>query len=416
MVALGVNNNDNFNINTNDNINNNRPALGIATPNLRDIPMKTYKNLYGELCSYENLERAYEKAKHHKTSTKAAIEFEKNWQPNLCTLMNELREQTYTPQSLRKFILRDPKTRTICVSDFRDRIIHHALINILQPIFEPRFIHDSYASRRGKGTLPAIKRLDKFMHKVTKNGRLISTARNANQVQGYALKADIKHYFDTVDHNILLNIIAKRIKDSNVLWLTQVILDNYNAGLPSKGMPLGNWTSQFFANIYLNELDQYVKHQLKAKQYIRYVDDFIILHQNKMVLAGYENRIKSFLQTLQLELHPEKCKIISLSKGISFLGFRTFYHHKLILQRNLRKIHNKLKQMLEQYKTKSIDAQDINETLHGWNAYAKQANTYKLRTKLTQTTQKQLNTTQTPKKTHWLFINSQSSFIPQKTQ
>ena len=229
------------------------------------------------------------------------------------------------------------------------------------------------------------------MHKVTKNGKTIQNARNNNDVQGYALKADIKHYFDTVDHNILLNIIAKRIRDDKLLRLTKVILNNYNSGTPGKGMPLGNWTSQFLANIYLNELDQYAKHELKAKYYIRYVDDFIILHPNKTVLTKYEQKIKTFLQKLQLELHPDKCKIISLSKGISFLGFRTFYHHKLILQRNLRKILKKLKQMLEQYKTKNTTAEDINETLHGWNAYAKHANTHKLRTTLTQTTQKEIN-------------------------
>lgn len=393
MWPVGRDNfNNRFNIN---NYNNNRASRGIATyswPFGDSTPMKTYKKLYDQLCSYQNLELAYEKAKHHKTSTKAAIEFEKNWQPNLYALTKELKDKTYTPKPLQKFILRDPKTRTICVSDFRDRIVHHALINILQPIFEPRFIYDSYASRKGKGTLPAIKRLDKFIKKVTKNGKKIPNARNNNDVQGYALKADIKHYFDNVDHQTILNIITRRIKDENILWLTKVILEHYNSGTPGKGMPLGNWTSQFLANIYLNELDQYVKHKLKAKQYIRYVDDFIILHQNKTVLTKYEQKIKTFLQKLKLQLHPDKCKIIPLKQGIAFLGFRTFYHHKLILQRNLRKIHNRLKEMLEQYKTKSITAQDINETLHGWNAYAMQANTHKLRTKLTQTIQKQLNT------------------------
>jgi len=384
--------------------------------------MKTYKKLYQQLYSWNNLEQAYEKAQRHKTGTPAVQEFEKHWQLNLCALMKELRNKTYKPQPLRKFILRDPKTRTICVSEFRDRIVHHALINILQPIFEPRFIHDSYASRKHKGTLPAIKRFDQFLKKVTKNGRLIYTARNANQVQGYALKADIKHYFDTVDHNILLNIIAKRIKDQKVLWLAKVILDNYNSGIPGKGMPLGNWTSQFFANIYLNELDQYIKHKLKAKYYIRYVDDFVILHQNKTILADYKAKIKTFLQTLQLELHPEKCKTIPLRRGITFLGYRIFYKHKLVRQLNIRKILKRLKEMLELYKQDHITAEDILETLHGWNAYAKHANTHKLRTTLTQTTQKQLNTTPTPKNPNFLAHCHSSlykppiQFYPQKTK
>ncbi len=388
-VARG-NFNNRFNVNSYN--YNNRASCGIAFLLAWGlIAMKTYKNLYNKLYSFENLQLAYEKAKHHKTTMPAVKEFEEHWRLNLCLLIKELSEQTYKPQPLKKFILRDPKTRTICVSQFRDRIIHHALVNILQPIFEPRFIYNSYASRRGKGTLPAIKRFDTFVKKVTKNGKLISNARNANDIQGYALKADIKHYFDTVDHKTLLNILTKRIKDEKVLWLTKVILDNYKSGASGRGMPLGNWTSQFFANIYLNELDQFIKHQLKAKYYIRYVDDFVILHPNKTVLIGYEKQIKNFLQKLKLELHPDKCKIIPLKRGISFLGFRIFCRHKLILQRNLRKIRNKLKERLKLYKTKCIDAEDIQETLQGWNAYAMQGNTYKLRNQLFQTIQQELN-------------------------
>lgn len=382
-VVLGVNNNDNFNINTYNNINNNRPAFGIAPKLLQDtLKMKTYKNLYKKLYSMQNLQNAYEKAKKHKTNTPAVKRFEKHHQLYLIKINKELKNKKYKPQPLKKFILRDPKTRTICVSEFRDRIVHHALINILQPIFEPRFIHDSYASRKNKGTLPAIKRFDRFLKKTTKNGKTIPNAKNNNQVKGYVLKADIKHYFETVDQQILMNIIAKRIKDNNILWLTKEILNNYNSTTPKKGMPLGNWTSQFFANIYLNELDQYLKHKLKIKHYIRYVDDFVILHPNKTILIQYETQIKKNLCTLKLELHPDKCKIIPLEKGLSFLGYRIFYKHKLIKQRNIRKIHKKLNQMLKLYKNKKITAENIQETLNGWNAYASTANTYKLRQKL----------------------------------
>jgi len=330
----------------------------------------------------QNIQNAYKKAKKHKTNTLAVQKFEKHHQIYLTKLNKELKNKKYTPQPLKKFILRDPKTRTICVSEFRDRIVHHALINILQPIFEPRFIHDSYASRKGKGTLPAIKRFDIFLHKITKNGKKISSAKNNNQIKGYVLKADIKHYFETVDHQILMNIISKRIKDNNILWLTKEILNNYDSTTPKKGMPLGNWTSQFFANIYLNELDQYIKYKLKIKHYIRYVDDFVILHPNKTILTQHETQIKKFIHTLKLKLHPDKCKIISLKKGISFLGYRIFYKHKLIRQRNIRKIHNKLNQMLKLYKQNKIIPEDIRNTLQGWNAYASTANTYKLRQKL----------------------------------
>ncbi len=298
--------------------------------------MKTYNNLFVRLCSFENLEQAYELAKKRKYTSKAVQEFEKHWRLHLCILMNELKAKSYKPQPLKKFILRDPKTRVICVSNFRDRIVHHALVNILNQIFEPRFIHDSYASRKGKGTLLALNRFDNFIRKVSNNGKLVFNVKNANNVEGFVFKADIEHYFDTVDHEVLLGIIGKLISDKDILWLARAILDNYNSGTKGKGMPLGNWTSQFFANIYLNELDQFVKHNLKSKYYIRYVDDFVILHKNKTVLQDYEARIYSFLKTINLTLHPNKCKIIPLSQGITFLGFKVFYHYKTVRKRALR--------------------------------------------------------------------------------
>ena len=345
--------------------------------------MKTYRNLWKDLYSFENLERAYWQARKHKSNNPKVIKFEKHWRLNLCILLRELRTKTYKPLPLMKFVLRDPKTRLICVSDFRDRIVHHALVNILQPIFEPRFIFDSHASRKGKGTTTALRRFDQFKRKVTVNGSLLSARRTANDVAGYALKADIRHYFQTVDHEVLLRIISKHVKDNDVLWLVRVILDNYDSEAPGKGMPLGNWTSQFFANIYLNELDQFVKHSLKAKYYIRYVDDFIILHESRTALQEYERKIQMFLQdVLKLELHPDKCQIVSLKRGISLLGFRVFYHHKRLRKRNIRKIKGRLKEYLKSYEKGLLSASDILETLQGWSAYAMQGNTYNLRKRL----------------------------------
>jgi retron-type reverse transcriptase len=344
--------------------------------------MKTYRNLFKKLITPQNLHEAYWKARKHKSNTPAVKEFEKHWQLHLATLHRELHTQTYKPRPLKTFVLRDPKTRTICVSHFRDRIVHHALINILQPIFEPRFIHDSYASRQGKGTLNAVKQFQHHLHKVTHNGTLIPDARNENDVIGYALKADIKHYFDTVDHNVLMNIIRKRVRDDDILWLTRIILDNYDSGTFGKGMPLGNWTSQFFANIYLNELDQYVKHNLKAKHYIRYVDDFVILHKHKTTLEEHRNKIDGFLQTLQLELHPNKCCIVSLRQGITFLGYRIFNKYTLLRARNVRTIRNRITTLLDAYEERMIGAEEVLDTLYGWNAYAAHANTYNLRNRI----------------------------------
>jgi len=328
--------------------------------------MKTYRRLFQKLCSIENLEEAYWKARKRKSNNPKIKEFENHAQLHLAILHRELWTKTYTPRPLKKFILRDPKTRTIYVSDFRDRIVHHALINILQPIFEPLFIHDSYASRKGKGTLAAVRRFEDFSRKVRRNG-----VRN-----GYVLKADIRHYFESIDHCTLLAIIRKKIKDDSVLWLVNLIL---SSAADAKGMPLGNWTSQFFANVYLNELDQYVKHRLKSKYYIRYVDDFVILRESKSELEAQKCVLELFLRSIGLDLHPDKCKILHLERGVDFLGYRIFPNHKLLRRRSVRKLYAQLNAM----RADEID-DGIRCLLSGWHGYAKHANTYSLREKMHQ--------------------------------
>jgi len=192
--------------------------------------MKTHKNLYGKLCAMHNLLIAYEKARKGKSKKESVIEFDKDLSNELNTLHTELVSCTYKPRSLRRFVVRDPKTRTIHSSAFRDRVVHHALINIIGPIFEKTFIYDSYANQIGKGTHPAIKRFDIFKRKVSLNGRLVKSSRAGggggggggevtknNFIQGYCLKADIKKYFDTVDHEVLLNLIKKKIADQKIM-------------------------------------------------------------------------------------------------------------------------------------------------------------------------------------------------------
>ncbi|MFQ5621142.1 MAG: reverse transcriptase domain-containing protein [Candidatus Nanoarchaeia archaeon] len=339
--------------------------------------MRTYKHLWKSLCSWDNLELAYQNARKHKTNNPKIRKFDTHWQYNLAVLLWELKTKTYKPKPLQTFVLRDPKTRVISVANFRDRIVHHALINMLQPIFEPQFIYDSFANRVAKGTLAALDRFDYFKTKVMK-----SLLARGDRPQGYVLKADIKQYFQTVDHEVLLDIISRQVKDANVIWLVRVILDNHKSDVPGMGMPLGNWTSQFFANVYLNELDQFVKHELRAKYYIRYVDDFVILHRSKKVLREYEKEIKDFLPKLKIELHPNKCKILPISQGISFLGFRVFPHHRIPRKRNIRKAQNRLKVLMNVYQLGHIDAWAILESWQGWSGYAMHGNTYNLRKKM----------------------------------
>jgi len=341
--------------------------------------MKTYNNLYRELCSEENLFLAYRKARKGKSKKKSVLEFEKNLDYELRTLREELLSKTYMPKPLKRFIVRDPKTRTIHASAFRDRIVHHLIIFIIRPIFERIFIYDSFASRIGKGTHSAIKRFDYFKRKVSRNGKCVKNSRNNNSVEGYVLKADIKHYFDTIDHRILIDMIREKIKDEELIWLIKKVLENFDSSVIGKGMPLGNYTSQFFANVYLNKIDYFVKHELRAKYYLRYVDDFVILHRSKKRLEYFRKEIESFLKGLKIELHPDKTNISPLQKGTQFLGYRIFYHHKLLRKRNLYKFRKNLDKRLELLKEGMIDKTNILESLQGWFGYAQWANTFKLR-------------------------------------
>ena len=190
--------------------------------------MKTYKNLYQRIISIDNLLLAWRKARKRKTKKQYVLEFEKHIVKNILDLYIELKNEQYFPRPLKTFVLRDPKTRKISKSDFRDRVIHHAIINILEPIYEKIFIYDSCASRKGKGNLLAINRFYKFLRKVSKNRKPIrNNFKDKNYIQGFCLKADIKHYFQEIDHSILLSLISKKIRDEHALDLIKKIVANF---------------------------------------------------------------------------------------------------------------------------------------------------------------------------------------------
>ena len=241
------------------------------------------KEIYEQIISLKNLYIAYKNARKGKTKKFYVKNFEENLFYKIYTLHNELKYKNYKPFPLKTFTLRDPKTRKISKSAFRDRIVHHALVRIIEPIFDKSFIYDSCANRIEKGNLFAIKRFDLFKKRITNN----------LQTEAFCLKADIKHYFQEVNRNILIDIIRRKITSDRTLNLIKLILNNFEG---EKGMPLGNLTSQFFANVYLNELDYFVKHKLKAKYYIRYVDDFVILHTSKKQLEDWKQQIDKFLK------------------------------------------------------------------------------------------------------------------------
>ena len=332
------------------------------------------QNLYDGLCSMENLELAFKKARKGKTLKPYVIEFEENLESNLTQLQVELMLLCYKPRPLKTFILRDPKTRKISKSDFRDRVIHHAICNIIEPFFEKMFIFDSYANRKQKG---AFKAIDRFEYFVRKSSRGFTRPC-------YVLKADIRHYFDTVDHKVLLSILQRTIRDPKLLRLIQTVLVNHKTKESGKGMPLGNLTSQFFANVYLNELDHYVKHILKAKYYIRYVDDFVVLHHQRTVLEQLKKKIDTFCEnTLALQLHPDKSRILQLQNGVDFLGFRLYSHHKRIKKKNVKRFERKFLRFREEYHVGKITREKVVESFEGWLAHTAHADTFKYRKHLT---------------------------------
>lgn len=333
--------------------------------------MQTYNNLYPKLCDYDNLLLAFTKARKGKSGKEYVQLFEKNLPNELFKLQWELLTEIYKPAPLTTFTVRDPKTRKISASHFRDRVVHHAICNIIEPIFESRFIFDTFANRKGKGTSAILKRFDSFKRKVGPGG--------------FALKADIRHYFQTVDQQVLMGILARRVRDEQLLSLIRLILENHKTEVPGRGMPLGNLTSQFFANIYLAELDNFVKHELRARFYIRYVDDFVILGQDRARLHQWKGEIEAFLEEeLGISLHPDKTKIVRLRDGVPLVGFRVFQHYKLLKKSNLRRLERRVSLLKDGIATGSITPEHVRLSMAGWEGYARMGDTFTLRQEIAQ--------------------------------
>ncbi len=243
-------------------------------------------------------------------------EFALNFSDNILALQQDLANKTYHHGGYQAFKVTDPKVRDIHKASVRDRLVHHAIYRILYPFFDQKFIYDSYSCRVDKGTHKAMNRFRDFSYKVSQN--------NTRTV--WVLKCDIRKFFANIDHQVLKDILAKFIGDTSVLWLLGQIIDSFEQGLP-----LGNLTSQLLVNIYMNKFDHFIKRELKAKYYIRYADDFVVLSKDKIYLEKLLVKISCFLKNkLKLELHPDKVYIKSLASGIDFLGWVHFCDHRVL--------------------------------------------------------------------------------------
>jgi hypothetical protein len=345
---------------------------------------------------YSEIFKAYRHCRRRKRSTNGFLNFEQNFVENFISLTDSINNGTYEIGSSYCFVVDYPKPREVFAADFKDRIIHHEIFDTLNPYYEKKFIFDSYACRKDKGNLKAVERLNYFMLSLTNNGK----------ERAYFLQCDIKGFFISIDKNILWNILSRdfnkslanldEIKKEEMIHLIQTTLfhdpiDNYvNKSSKSKwklvdrekslfyaddfkGLPIGNLTSQFFANMYLNELDYFIKHTLHIKHYVRYMDDFIILSKDRKQLKVFRKKIDEFLKSsLKLKL-KKKSKLSSLSSGINFVGYIQHLFYRLPRRRVVNNLLDKLS-----YFRKNLNILKLRETLNSYIAYFKNCNGFRI--------------------------------------
>jgi len=347
--------------------------------------MTKISNIYEALYSWDNLYNAYREAARGKWFRDDVARFTANLEENLIQLQNELIWRTYKVGRYREFYVYEPKKRLIMALQFRDRVVQWAIYRQINHLFDKQFIFDSYGCREGKGTHRAADRLQYWMRQV-----------NRKKERYYYLKLDISKYFYRVDHRILMSILERKIEDKDLLDLLDRIVNCEHTafGLPAftdpadcpkedrlldTGMPIGNLSSQLFANIYLNELDQYAKQELQLHYYIRYMDDIIILHQDKRYLHEVKDEIETFLwDNLRLNLN-KKTAIRPISQGIEFVGFRMFATHRKLKKTSVKKMKSRLKYVRAAFERGEIDAESLRATEASYLGVMKHFNSHGLR-------------------------------------
>lgn len=347
--------------------------------------MKRYGNLWEQVIEFENLLLSARKAQRGKRFRENVLQFNYNLEPELIQIQHELQTQTYQPGVYKTFRIQEPKPRLISAAPYRDRVVHHALCNVIMPIFDRTFIADSYANRLGFGTHRALKQCTQFAC--------------ASQ---YVLQCDIQKYFPSIDHEILKGLLRLKIKCPETLWLMDTIIDRSNPQEPSihhfpgddlltpierrRGLPIGNLTSQSFANIYLSQFDHFVKEELKANKYLRYVDDFALFSDDRNDLVEARLAISDYLATLRLKIHPIKSQLFETRIGISFVGFRVIpvgttipkQHRIRVRSHNLRRARRRLSHLRQAHARGQVSLDHITQSLQSWAAHLNHADSWHL--------------------------------------
>ncbi len=345
--------------------------------------MKVYENLYPIISAWETLELAYRRARRGKRSAPAVADFEYNWESQLLRLQEELVNKSYQPGPYHSFYVHDPKKRLISAAPFRDRVVHHALVAVIEPIFERQFIFDSYANRVGKGTHRALDCCTHFARRYD-----------------YVLPCDIKQHFPSIDHAILRQILAKPIACPETLWLIDRILesgigvlgeeydmvyfpgDDLLAATRPRGLPIGNLTSQFWSNCYLNPLDHFIKRILRCKGYLRYVDDFLLFAADKSTLHQWRAEIIAYLASLRLTMHANRAQPRPVGEGIPFLGFVVYPDRRRLKGRKVVAYRRRLTRLWRAYQQGEVEAGQVVASLRGWLAHARHGDTWNLAKKI----------------------------------
>jgi len=381
-----------------------------------------------KIFNFQNLYKAYIDCRKHKRQTYHAVKFEINFESELLKLEEELKNHTYEPGRSICFVVEEPTLREIFAATFRDRVVHHLLYNYLEPIFESKFIDQSYACRKNKGIHNSLNDLKKYLRKITKN----------NNQKAYFLHLDIKGFFMSLGKDVLFKLISNQIKNPELLWLTRIIIfsdptKNFTSkgdkslfikippykslfGVPeNQGLPIGNLTSQFFANVYLNQIDQFAKHNLKAKYYLRYVDDFLLLSDNKNQLKDWQNKITNFLkESIYLDINTKKTILEDTTKGIDWLGYIVKLDHILIRKRIVKNFKRKLfeyNQILSK-KDPSLELiYKILATTNSYFGYFSHADTFNLKKHLLENHFQEIQKYIEPKDTHLISLQIKSEFL-----
>jgi retron-type reverse transcriptase len=343
--------------------------------------MKRVGHLWNRLIAFDNLLRAARTSCKGKRFRPAVAAFHFDLERQLWRLHEELATRAYRPGPYTTFHICEPKERLISAAPYRDRVVHHALTQVLEPIFERSFSPDSYACRKGKGTHAAVDRCQEHARRFR-----------------YVLKADVRKFFPSIDHPVLKGLLARKVKDGDVLWLADSIIDHSNPqeevqqwfagddlfapGERRRGLPLGNQTSQFFANVYLDPLDHFVADRLRAGAYVRYCDDFLVFADDKARLADIRGLIADLLGRLRLRLHPDKNVVFPIRHGIAFLGYRIFRTHRLLAKANVWRFRRRLRHLQREYARRALGLDDVRRGIVGWIGHARQADTWRLRRRL----------------------------------